>query len=56
MSNSLVELQKEYDGLSSQMSDPNIFASPDFVNISKKHTEIRDKIELLKTIDTLKSQ
>lgn len=56
MSNSLVELQKEYDGLSSQMSDPNIFASPDFVSISKKHTEIRDKIELLKTIDTLKSQ
>lgn len=56
MSNSLVELQKEYSELSVQMSDPKIFTSPDFVGISKKHTEIGHKIELLKLIETLKSQ
>ena len=48
MSNSLVDLQKEYTELSLQISEPRIFASPDFVNISKKHTEIGNKIELLK--------
>ncbi len=56
MSNSLVDLQKEYSELSSQMSDPKIFSSPDFVNISKKHTEIGHKIELLESIASLKSQ
>ena len=56
MSNSLVDLQKEYTELSSQMSDPQIFSSPDFVNISKKHTEIGHKIELLESITSLKSQ
>ncbi|MGA1046621.1 MAG: peptide chain release factor 1 [Minisyncoccia bacterium] len=56
MSNSLVDLQKEYTELSLQISEPRIFASPDFVNISKKHTEIGNKIELLKTIERLQSQ
>jgi|694.fasta_scaffold01296_6 peptide chain release factor 1 len=56
MSNSLVELQKEYSDLSLQISDPKIFASPDFGNISKKHTEIGHKIELLKSIEILKSK
>jgi len=56
MSNSLVDLQKEYSELSSQMSDPQIFSSPDFVNISKKHTEIGHRIELLELIASLKSQ
>jgi peptide chain release factor 1 len=56
MSNSLVDLQKEYADLSAQMSNPQIFASPDFVSISKKHTEIGHKVELLKDIETLKVQ
>ena len=56
MTNSLVELQKEYAELSLQMSDPNIFASPDFVNISKKHTDIGYKIELLENIESIKKQ
>ena len=56
MSNSLVELQKEYADLSVQISDPKIFASPDFVTISKKHTEIGNKIELLELIENLRSQ
>jgi peptide chain release factor 1 len=56
MTNSLVELQKEYAELSLQMSDPNIFASPDFVNISKKHTDIGYKIELLENIESIKNQ
>jgi peptide chain release factor 1 len=56
MSNSLVELQKEYADLSVQISDPKIFASPDFVTISKKHTEIGNKIELLELIKNLRSQ
>ena len=56
MSNSLVDLQKEYTELSLQISEPRIFASPDFVNISKKHTEIGNKIELLQTIERLQSQ
>jgi peptide chain release factor 1 len=56
MTNSLVELQKEYSELSLQMSDPNIFASPDFVNISKKHTDISHRIELLENIENIKKQ
>lgn len=56
MTNSLVELQKEYAELSLQMSDPNIFASPDFISISKKHTDIGYKIELLESIENIKKQ
>jgi peptide chain release factor 1 len=56
MSNSLVDLQKEYAELSSQMSDPKIFSSPDFGSISKQHTEIGNKIELLESIENIKSQ
>lgn len=56
MSNSLVDLQKEYAELSSQMSDPKIFSSPDFGVISKKHTEIGNKIELLESIESIKAQ
>lgn len=56
MSDSLVDLQKEYSELSAQMSDPKIFSSPDFVSISKKHTTIGHKIELLKSIESIKSQ
>lgn len=56
MSNSLVDLKKEYADLSAQMSDPQIFASQDFVNISKKHTEIGNKVELLENIEAIKIQ
>ncbi|MEX0596070.1 MAG: PCRF domain-containing protein, partial [Candidatus Paceibacterota bacterium] len=56
MSNSLVELQKEYTDLSLRMSDAQIFSSPDYIHISKRHTEIGHKIELLEGIENLKSQ
>lgn len=56
MNHSLVDLQKEHEELSVQISDPNIFASPDFITISKKHTELSHKIELLQSIEHIKAQ
>lgn len=53
---SIFDLQKEYDELSLKMSDPQIFSSPDFVIISKKHTELATQIEILNSIEKLKTQ
>lgn len=56
MSLSLANIQQEYDVLSEQMSDPQIFAHPNFIHISKRHTELASHIELLQTIEHIKSQ
>lgn len=56
MLHSIFDLQKEYDELSLKMSDPQIFSSPDFITISKRHTELATQIELLKSIEKLKEQ
>lgn len=56
MNNSLVELRREYEELSLQMADPNVFTNPDFINISKKHTELNNKIELLESIENIKDK
>jgi peptide chain release factor 1 len=53
---SLPDIQAEYELLSTQMSDPQIFSSPDFISISKRHTELGSHIVLLQSIETIKSQ
>lgn len=53
---SLPDIQAEYELLSSQMSDPQIFGSTDFITISKRHTELGSHIALLQGIETIKSQ
>jgi peptide chain release factor 1 len=53
---SLPDIQEEYELLSSQMSDPQIFGSTDFITISKRHTELGSHIALLQGIETIKSQ
>ncbi len=53
---SLPDIQAEYELLSTQMSDPQIFGSPDFITISKRHTELGNLITLLQSIESIKSQ
>lgn len=53
---SLPDIQAEYELLSTQMSDPQIFSSPHFISISKRHTELGSHIVLLQSIETIKSQ
>lgn len=53
---SLPDIQAEYELLSTQMSEPQIFGSSDFITISKRHTELASHITLLQGIETIKSQ
>jgi peptide chain release factor 1 len=53
---SLPDIQAEYELLSTQMSDSQIFGSPDFIAISKRHTELGNLITLLQGIESIKSQ
>jgi peptide chain release factor 1 len=53
---SLPDIQAEYELLSNQMSDSQIFGSSDFITISKRHTELGGHIALLQSIEAIKSQ